>query len=68
MILTAYDCGKAERGYTFGVALTADELRKLADRIERNEVIVQRVHVVSRADAAEFAQTTVVLTLHERRA
>lgn len=68
MSISAYDfAADVAHGFMFGTAESASALRALADRIEAQEVFVQKVHVSSIARGDEFTETVLVLRFEEKK-
>lgn len=65
--VSGYDFASAGDRHPFGTLNTAEALRNLADRIERQEVGVSEVRVSSIAHGDDFAETEIVLRLYEQR-
>ena len=54
--------------YSFGIsaASSAAELRRLAGEVERGEVVITKVTVISRADHEDWTSTTIALRVIEK--
>lgn len=54
-------------GFGLGTVAFATALRQMADRVERGEVLVQRVHVIGMASMDDYTTKRLVLQIVERR-